>query len=55
VAGSDREVRVVKTRFAGIAEAAVRVLGAGSCAIEACSVPKRLLVADAGANLVVKA
>ncbi|MEZ4238237.1 MAG: hypothetical protein R3F59_19220 [Myxococcota bacterium] len=55
VAGADREVRVVRSRFAGVAEAAVRVLGAGSCAVEDCAVPKRLLVADTGANLVVKA
>jgi hypothetical protein len=55
VAGADREVRVVKTRFAGIGEAAVRVLGSATCSIEGCAVPKRLLVADTGANLIVKA
>lgn len=54
VAGADRELRVVRTRFAAIGEAAVRALRGGSCVVEDCTVPKRLLSADPGADIVVK-
>jgi RNA polymerase subunit RPABC4/transcription elongation factor Spt4 len=52
VAGNDREVRVARTRFIGVSEAAVRVLKGGMAAIEECTIPPHLLVAEPGANLV---
>ena len=52
VAGNDREVRVTRTRFIGVSEAAVRALKGGAAFVEECTIPPHLLVAEPGANLV---
>ncbi|MEQ1503813.1 MAG: hypothetical protein ABMB14_16350 [Myxococcota bacterium] len=53
IAGADREVRIVRSRFAGV-EAAGRVGRGATCGVEDCAVPQRLWVAEAGANLIVR-